>query len=356
MTAVNIEPPLPADTRSSVADWLELSALYSSRGTCTAASLLSVLDFTEDKALKRRLSQGEDDESILEEARETFVAAVFDELEYRASLLSADYPYDLDARRRSLVFKGVPEKGEAGQISYLFCLLVTALRTDVLKPTPVFEALEKKIAVNFQAVSCLAAGGYIGSVSSFGFPRANGSAFLPALRAAFVRFGAGHVRANDDVPAGFPTELKDGGIDIIAWRDFSDGMPGKIFLLGQCASGKGWRTKSILEYVAQLDAWFTAAPAKHSLPAMFIPFPFHHEIEADEKVAYLQVVKNRFWFEEKRYGLIFDRLRVSHCAGLCGRNGASSSHVDGVDQLEDIRGWVRQACSPGIDGEQVIAA
>ena len=44
------------------------------------------------------------------------------------------------------------------------------------------------------------------------------------------------MRSDDNVPPGFPSQLKDGGIDVIAWKDFPDKLPGKLYLLGQCAS------------------------------------------------------------------------------------------------------------------------
>ena len=51
----------------------------------------------------------------------------------------------------------------------------------------------------FQVCACLAAGGYTaGEVVSFGFPRPTGTAFLPALRATYERFGAGDATATFD--------------------------------------------------------------------------------------------------------------------------------------------------------------
>ena len=126
----------------------------------------------------------------------------------------------------------------------------------------------------FQVCACLAAGGYTaGEVVSFGFPRPTGTAFLPALRATYERFGAGSVKQS--VPPGFPVATKDDGIDVIAWRDHPDRMPGKLYLLGQCASGVDWRTKSVVDRIEPFHGWFTELPARHYLPSMFIPFTLH---------------------------------------------------------------------------------
>ena len=151
----------------------------------------------------------------------------------------------------------------------------------------------------FQVCACLAAGGYTaGEVVSFGFPRPTGTAFLPALRATYERFGAGTVKKS--VPPGFPVATKDDGIDVIAWRDHPDRMPGKLYLLGQCASGVNWRTKSVVDRIGQFHGWFSEQPARHWLPSMFVPFTLHSELADDATATFDQVLANRFLREEAR--------------------------------------------------------
>ena len=78
----------------------------------------------------------------------------------------------------------------------------------------------------------LAAGGYTaGEVVSFGFPRPTGTAFLPALRATYERFGAGTVKKS--VPPGFPVATKDD-----------------------------------VDRIGQFHGWFSEQPARHWLPSM----------------------------------------------------------------------------------------
>lgn len=162
------------------------------------------------------------------------------------------------------------------------------------------------------------------------------------LRQTFTRFGIGTVRTNDDIPDGLPTSLKDGGIDVIAWRNHPDGMPGKLYLIGQCASGLQWREKSVVEYIRQLHgSWFTQRPAEYSTPAMFIPFPFHHDID-ERPGSYLEAVKNRFWHEEPRFGMIFDRLRITHFANAC--MAFATPHrerVEGTERFDQVVAWVQ---------------
>jgi hypothetical protein len=343
MTAV-LTPPSQTDTRSALADWLELQAIASPRGRVSKAALLGILDIVEDDAIEPDLVDDETgevlDEAILEDERNAIVGAAFEELEYRARVLGAAYPFVVDGRR--LVLDRVANN-EPGQAIYLFCLLASVIRERKLQPLAEVNAAEQGIADAFQICACLAAGGYLsGAVSSFGFPRATGDGFIPALKAAFARFGMGEVRA--EIPDGLPESLKDGGIDVIAWRNHPDGMPSKMYLLGQCASGQNWAGKSVVEYIQQLHgSWFTFEPARFSTPAMFIPFIFHRDIDEDRTGSFLDAVKNRFWYEEKRFGIIFDRLRIAHFAQVClGVPDTELAAVDGRERIGEIQAWIAE--------------
>lgn len=344
---VTISPPTPTDTRSTLADWLELQALLDTRGIVTRATLINVLDIIEDdakEALHVDPETGEIlDEAILEETRSQFIDTAFEELSYRQQILGDSYPFQVDAQGRRLTLTLNEEAPQPGQTVYLFCLLACAIRESKFQPENVLTQAEREIADAFQVCACLAAGGYVnGEVSSFGFPRATGTNFLTALRHTFARFGMGTVRADDEIPDGLPTSLKDGGIDVIAWRSHPDGMPGKTYVLGQCASGANWRSKSVIEYIEQLHgSWFTFRPAKHSMPAMFIPFPFHHDI-GEPHGSFLESVKHRFWHEEARFGMIFDRLRITHFANACMSFAAPQlDQVEGSDRFNQIVTWVQ---------------
>ena len=346
---ITIDPPNPNDTRSVIADWIELHAIVDPNGVSVNSQLINVLDFLEDGAAEPRTVDPETqeplDEAILEEPRHQLIESVIEELDYRSSTLNECYPFEVNARRKRLQRTNENPITHPGKVVYLFCLFASAIREHKLQPLDKVTEIEKHIANVFQVCACLAAGGYLGGeVSSFGFPRASGDGFLPALRKTFQRFGIGQVRDTDDIPAGLPTALKDGGIDVIAWRDHPDSMPGKIYLLGQCASGQNWRQKSVVEYIEPLHgAWFTSRPATHSSPAMFIPFPLHHEIAEQSTDSFLSVVKTKFWSEEMRFGIIFDRFRVAHFASTCMQfEDHDRERVDGADQFDRVKGWVQE--------------
>jgi len=343
---VVINPPTPSDTRSALADWLELQTLMDARGVSTRSVLLNVLDILEDNSSEFNSIDTETgevlDKAILEESRQQFIDIAFEELDYRQRILGESYPFEVVAARHRLTFRE-NQTNHSGQVVYLFCLLACAIRERKLQPVNALVQAEQKIADAFQICACLAAGGYLnGEVSSFGFPRATGTGFLVALRETFARFGIGLVRASNGIPDGLPTSLKDGGIDVIAWRNHPDGMPGKMYLIGQCASGTKWREKTVTEYIDQLHtAWFTHQPAKHSMPAMFIPFPFHHDIE-ERKGSFWDTVKNRFWYDEPRFGMVFDRLRITYFANVCmAFTVLHRNQVDGTERFDQVISWVR---------------
>jgi hypothetical protein len=347
MAAV-LTPPSASDTRSALADWMELVTLGSSRGRTTKAGLANVFDIEEDSAAEPATIDEESgetlDQAILEDERSEVINATFEELTYRAETLGPAYPFAVDAGRLLLERVADNPITQPGQVVYLFCLLASAIREKKLHPADQVANSERGIAHAFQICACLAAGGYInGEVTSFGFPRATGDGFLPALRQAFERFGIGQVRS--EIPDGLPESLKDGGIDVIAWRDHPDKMPGKLYLLGQCASGQGWKDKSVVEYIEQLHgAWFTETPATYSLPAMFIPFMFHRDLNEERRGPFLNAVKNRFWFDEKRFGIIFDRLRIAFFANSCMTKAQHRGvRIDGSERFEEVQSWVTEA-------------
>ncbi len=348
-----ISSPDQTATRSVIADWLELIATLLPRGAAGKSDLFGILDFLEDKAAESPSVDAETgdplDRDILEEQRQSQLADVFDELAYRAQILGVSYPFSLDETRGLLTrnFAGLPS--DPGHVVYLFCLVTTALRTKqiTLESEKLTKELQQDIPNAFQACACIAAGGYMGgSVASFGFPRASGTGFHEALRGVYKRFGAGVVTDSENLPEGLPTQQKDGGIDVIAWRDLPDRMPGKLYLIGQCASGSNWREKSVVPYIDQFHgAWFTQAPAKNSFPAMFIPFPLQHDLDPPRSGPFIKVLHNKFWFDEMQFGIVFDRLRITSLASQYMVAPIGDGEVEGVTEFKDVQDWVGKLLS-----------
>ena len=344
MPVASIAPPGRNDTRSANADWMELQAIRSAGRRSTIGDIENVLDLDDDLAsddvlIDEEATSEQHDESILETRRNRLIDNIFDELQYRERVLGDAYPFFL--RKAPPALERVHDIWSTpGRVVYLFCLLASAMRENRVQPAVATNGARREIANLFQICACLAAGGYVvGDVASFGFPRPAGDDFLPALRDAYARFGAGEVRSA--VPPGHPTATKDDGIDVIAWRGHPDRMPGKLYLLGQCASGHNWQGKSVVSRIPQFHGWFSTPPATHCLPSMFIPFTLHRDLPEDPTTAFDTMLANKYLREERQYGIIFDRFRIAYFAGVClSSKGYKPSQVDGRERFSHVRAWV----------------
>lgn len=345
--AAYILSPQPSDTRSIQADWAELQALLHPYKGWTSGDLYGVLDFLEDDAADTPSTDEETgdqlDESILESHRSRVLDMVFDELQYRKRILGKSYPFSINVDQLQIELvtdvTSVP-----GRTVYLFCLLVTAVREKMIRPLAMIKNARCEIPGLFQICACLAAGGYFaGDVVSFGFPRPKGDNFLSALRDTYGRFGAGEVVAA--IRPGQPDSTKDEGIDVIAWKDHPDRLPGKIYILGQSASGKNWKKKSVVEHIPQFHGWFSESPSHHCMPSMFIPFTLHQDLDDDPSISFNEMLKNKFLYEERKFGIVFDRCRVAHFADACLQMDDQTTRcVDGLSQFSDVETWVNDTC------------
>lgn len=310
-----VNSPLPTDTRSRLADWLEVMTLASARSVATRSDLLGLHDLLGDAghAVEQDEQTGEGLEvEILEDARAAEVDRVFEELEHRASVLGAFYPFKIEVRGVNWRIMSAPDTPEAqataARACYTFCLLISAIRDRCIQGTGI-APIERALANHFQVIATAAAAGLLGGdVVSFGWPRPGGSAFLPALNDVAQRLRLG--RPLNQVPLWSNGRDKDAGIDVIAWRDFADARPGKLVLLGQVASGNNWTEKSVKSDTPHFLSWFSEHPTKHYIPAIFIPFPQHHACVGRENAPFEAVAHAEAWLREQEFGLVVDRLRI----------------------------------------------
>ncbi len=340
MAALFITPPERNHPRSANADWMELQALRAANRRSTVGDLIGLFDINDDAAGDPASDDPWVDESILDTGRDHLIDQLFDELQYRARVLGDAYPFTIERDPPALA-RAARVRSTPGRVVYLFCLLASAIRENRLQPAALTTHATARIATLFQVCASLAAAGYIvGDAVSFGFPRPSGSNFLSALRDTYRQFGSGEIRQT--VLAGWPTSAKDDGVDVIAWRHHPDRMPGKLYLLGQCASGRNWRDKSVVDRIAQFHGWFSTPPATHYLPSMFIPFTLHGDLADDSTTTFDTLLANRHLRAEQRYGIVFDRFRIAHFADTClGSVGGESTAVDDRDRFSDVETWVK---------------
>ena len=327
--------PQVNDTRCIFADWIELTALTSSKRSASRADVVRLIakQSDQDHGLEQDVDTGEDLESeILESDSSTLADNVADELDFRAKTLKAFYPYVLRTRKEtwSLELNWPSVETQACRI-YVFCLLVSALRDGRLFTEPIKTSAKVDFTSLFQDVAYVAATQLMGNGGmSFGYPRPNGSKFLEAIGEFARSFGIGEARTQF-LPASLHRE-KDEGIDVLAWKSFADRRPGQILLLGQVASGNDWQQKSVQQAVGKFFDWFVTHPSKFYLPAIFIPFVQHHGFEPLRSQAYGPAVLDFCRRTEIVFGLVVDRLRIVELV-------AAIPASDLTKPLSDIASW-----------------
>src|SRR5947209_4503970 len=97
---LDVLPPSESDTRSALADWMELQALIDSRLRATSGTLSNVLDIPEEGFEEHELivdpETGDELEvEILGERRSALIANVFEELASRQAMLGSAYPFEV---------------------------------------------------------------------------------------------------------------------------------------------------------------------------------------------------------------------------------------------------------------------
>ncbi|MGP8185956.1 MAG: hypothetical protein ACLQKY_07770 [Terracidiphilus sp.] len=283
------------------------------------------------------------EEEILEDDRAAYADAVLDELQFRAEILGAYYPFELHGRgerwRLSLKQQSGDALDSAARSCYVFCLLVSAIRDKAIDGAEV-ERLAQVMPNHFQWLASEAAADVVGGdVHSFGWPRPDGTTFLQALRIVAERMRAGKPLAT--VPLWSNGREKDAGIDVIAWRDFPDLRAGRLVLIGQVASGNDWHEKSVLSHAQTfLREWFTSSPTVHYVPAMFIPFPQHHRCEGRPDAEFELVARDEARHREESFGLVLDRLRI--VAAVARRLAQANDH-ERNEGIERLNNWNREA-------------
>ena len=358
---LRLEAPDLNSRRARLADWIELQALTSARRSASTSIIRSqVRRQSDDRARASDVDADADDTGeaeITDRLSDDLEERVSEELAFRLETIGSAYPFEMVSAQggRSQLLKLRKSWGSAasGELVYVFCLLDSGIRDGLIKCPPSARPLVDAIGNVFQVCSCVAVGGYTNAeVVSFGFPRATGTGFLPALQQAWGRYGSYSILAN--IPHGFDDKLKDGGVDIIAWRHFSDRFAATLIMFVQVASGLDWKDKEVAGDVRTLKNWFAGLTIEHFLPAICIPFPLWFDLDEPamntdgKRTAFITGVQTRFMYREKKFGVIFDRGRIARfwAHALAADAAKLLSHpVDGIDQISKVEGWVSEVMS-----------
>jgi hypothetical protein len=288
-----LSAPIATAAPEELADWLELKALASADLNSSMTDLSRELQ--RNGTVEEADGDSEDDDADCDNdldektsSRALAVAeAAFALIEERQRSCSVDgaYPFDVEGRSIQL-------RDGADESAYVFMLLLSNYghaRNAPKAGAKLFEHLCALAAKNFFGAAC--------STLVFGFPRdgAIPRDFARAVDHLCSQLGeGGKCRRMKKVP-----KMKDGGLDVVAWRAFPDHRAGKSIAFGQCATGQDWRGKATeLLPQAWCANWLDEQPVALPMRLFFIP----HRIE---DVDWEQVGRNA--------GIVFDRCRLAYC-------------------------------------------
>jgi hypothetical protein len=300
-------PPASLSSIVDHADWIEWLAF-------DGGAPLSWSDYAGE--VRRTFSDDEMTEELPVEGSpiESLIDAVAVELESRADACAGAYPFEISS-------SGIAPRADAMASSYLFMLSLTLFGKDAGAPQSYPERL-------FEEMSAAAVYVYLGGPSKyvraevFGFPRR----IPPKGFKAAVGWLCGELREGAPLAAAPEmADMKDGSLDVVAWRWFPDTKPSQLILFGQCATGADWPSKTVaLDPEKWCRKWMAPGLTVSPVAAFFVPNLVPPE---RRRVSSIDA------------GIIFDRCRIA---------ALLDGHVTSALQSRLV-GWVKSVASQASD-------
>ena len=301
------------------ADYLELSAIFSKDSQSFSEDIVSTLEISAEEEYC-------DVEAEIENREEIATAAVA-HMSYRKEVLTTSYPFEIDRDGSLISYTG--KQTDFGHTAYVVALILSNLQSmsPLLAGSGAHPAEQevRRLRQYFQYLATAAIAAEVGGPAwSFGFPRPDGTGFITKLSEIWSVLGDGKVDADPSAPL-YP---KDDKIDIFAWREHKDGLPGFLLIAAQVATGSNWKEKSIKGHVSHSFPlrWFSQPPAAVMIAYHVIPFARPEETFRDD-VALL--------------GNVLHRLRVPFRVSEAARLVSDGVDVEAFDLLSEVSEWVQ---------------
>ncbi len=299
------------------ADYLELKAALSPAGQSYSADIVNALGLNAE-------AEFEDVHEEIE-TREAVATGAVTTIGLRQRVLGRAYPFVTDEPGSTVCF--VADEPDLGQAAYLVSLILSNLRA--ITPLLGSELHPSKDEVRalreyFQYFATAALAAEVGGPAwSFGFPRPDGSGFLAKLSEIWSDLKDGAVDPHPSAPA----SPKDDKVDIFAWREQTDGLPGFLLAVAQVATGGDWKDKPIRDQVKEVfpKRWFSPIPVTGWVAYHVVPFARPEEKFRDD-VLVLGNVMHRIRVPK----------RVLEAETLIGQGLA----IEAFDQLRVAADWV----------------
>lgn len=276
-------PSARADVHE-IADYTEIECWK--RGRVSVTEIAGLLRRVEELDYSQGVSD-EDEVSVL-------VEEVYAEVDQRCQACGDGYPFAIEQTGYRL------ERRESGGDSarrfiYQYLLLATRLRMDKYRKHADIDG-----ALLFEYLAAEVARKYFGAgAESLVFGTAAGTGEIRA-RLDFLckRTGEGGGSGRHVV-----AQSKDAKLDVVVWKSFRDGLPGKMMGFGQCKTGTDWR-----DQLTQLQPDVFCDQLR-STPVL-TPVRMFFVAEAPDRSGWRSVAKPA--------GLLFDRCRiVEYSSDMC---------------------------------------
>ncbi|NCI46147.1 hypothetical protein [Sediminibacterium soli] len=214
------------------------------------------------------------------------IEMVSGECDRRKLACGGQYPFELQFEGELLKFNGF---ADPSAYTYVYLLMSTRLN---MNDNRIFKEVNGAGLLEF--ISAEVTRNYLGPLSeAIVFGTAVPGSFESKVNNLCELTGEGIEFVNH---SGGPVDENDGGLDVLAWINFSDKKAAKLVAFGQCKTGTTWEDKlSDLDPTAFCKSWLYRQPAFTPIKMFFIS-----DILVDERW-YKKVVLS---------GILFDRLRI----------------------------------------------
>ena len=226
----------------------------------------------------------EDSQDLIDE----MLDQVMHEIEARADACRAGYPFVQNRNGTVLRSDQTKLRGLRGRV-YCYLLLSTRLN---MERDRVFANIDGTHLLEQLTEAVLRS--YLGDgACAVVFGTAERTTFVERVDNLCRALAEGGGYANR---AGGIRRTRDGKLDVVAWKAFADGLPGKLILFAQCKTGTSWRRDvAQLQPGAFCDKWI-------QIPFGVLPVRTFVVSEAEDRARLRETAVDA--------GLLFDRCRI----------------------------------------------
>ena len=294
-------PSATAPTRE-IADFAELLAWRD--GEASMTGIVAAVNRLEENDYSAGVYEDDPSEHRIEEA--------FGELEFRTGACGIRHGYPFEIGESGNAIRLADRSSSLRSLVYRFLLLATRLN---MKDNRKHAGIDG--ANLFERLSAQVSQEYLGERAEslvFGTGSGGGN-FQNRIDDLCKRMGEGD---RFDGERGASAHTKDGKLDVVAWKPFSDRRRGKLILFGQCKTGTSYRDSlAHLQPDSFCDKWMRSSPALVPVRGFFLS----------------EALTTTRWYNAVRdAGLLFDRCRMVDFCNTCDR-----------DVLDEIRAWTNAA-------------